>query len=360
MCLYSFIFIFKLYASELSDTFFIFLLNVFGMADIVLFLFAYFFVFAKSEKLYELCNGTVGNVCPLFGVNVSGLCVGYNDRTLTVTEKNYIVRLHNTLRNNITSGINKKLPKGSSMKKISWNSQLTEMARSWSTQCKSEVDPICKAENAVVGQNIAIKELLPDQSVNIKVLINQWIDEINFLNFEIINKFRKPTSEERDFTSATQMLWWNTSEIGCWRCSYNATNCSESEKVTCDDNKILLVLVCNYFPAGNKVGAAIYETDLNETVGLRFLKNVNMGEVTHYISATETSTYVKDGSKKPDYRTRTRMIDLWPSNVSSCSLVTKHFSVLTPLTLSFTFLVNLDIIYPMNSLYGYKSLFVKY
>ncbi|KAK8720786.1 hypothetical protein OTU49_013105, partial [Cherax quadricarinatus] len=143
---------------------------------------------------------------------------------VTLSEREEILRVHNTLRAKVANGMEETgdegpQPSGSDLRQLVWNEELAQVAQALASQCRRGHDGsnqrrICSRSYAV-GQNI----------------FRQW-----------------------SFNSES-VVWGTTHEIGCGAIYYPST----INGITFPHTKIY---VCNYGPAGNYVGSRVY------TIGL--------------------------------------------------------------------------------------------
>ena len=203
--------------------------------------------------------------------SVENVCEGHRvvHNYLRSEEKAKIVDTHNDLRNNLTLGFYKRIPKARFLKKLSWNENLAELAQNRSIECekyereKKKNDNYHLDKGDSIGENVAIVNDNDDNSVD--DLMKLWINGLNYLNYDLISRYRPPSIEnEYDFSTVVQTIWWNTSEIGCGRSKYNRSlECDDDDDDNddCLKNETVIKLICYYFPMGNKINESVYIID---------------------------------------------------------------------------------------------------
>ncbi|TSL61132.1 Peptidase inhibitor 16 [Bagarius yarrelli] len=141
---------------------------------------------------------------------------------LTAEQKTEILRLHNQYRSSVNPG-------ASNMKRMLWDNTLSQVAVRYATTCRWEHNPLIKG---ILGENLfmALGPLIIRQPLEL------WYNEFN--NYDFSNK---NCASGKQCGHYTQMVWANTSFIGC--ASYFCSNVSNF------DAQNATILVCNYFPA---------------------------------------------------------------------------------------------------------------
>lgn len=226
-----------------------------------LFLFLFSLHFESQGKISFWSDYTHNETCPYANLNISNSCIDYQESSLTNLEKDYLIDGHNNLRESLSSGANEKLPKAIDMKKISWNQDLAKIAQSWAKQCKSTKEPFLPRKNRAFGQNIAIGE----GNSKVEDLMKIWVDQLDHLSPEIVGSYAEPKEKSRNFESVTQMIWANTTQMGCGKSVYSLAKRSGKKSENKTGSKIV-ELVCSYFPAGNQLGRPVYTTRSTDSV----------------------------------------------------------------------------------------------
>ncbi|CAH0560169.1 unnamed protein product [Brassicogethes aeneus] len=182
---------------------------------------------------------------------------------LTDADRQYILDIHNYLRNKVALGYEKRnnQPPAANMNIMTYNMELEYIAQCWANACNG--NPLnhdqCRrtSEYSHVGQNLGfIYSSISEINIvkALKQLILIWYDEVALFKNEWIN-----STEDRNGIKVghyTQMLWADTIEIGCATTYYTTPSDKNLTNVDLWHN---LLLVCNYGPGGNYIGAPLYE-----------------------------------------------------------------------------------------------------
>ncbi|XP_045480847.1 venom allergen 5 2-like [Harmonia axyridis] len=187
--------------------------------------------------------------------------------------RQYILDLHNYFRNKVASGNETRndQPSAANMMVMKYNKELEYIAQCWANACNGNplIHDHCRRteEYEHVGQNLGfINSSFADFDLKrtIRTLVNLWYEEVEIFQNEWVNQ-----TEDRgpDIVVGhyTQMVWADTSEIGC-ATTYYTTNSS-------DTTWHHLLLVCNYGPGGNYLGLPVYEVGEPCSNCPRHLKN---------------------------------------------------------------------------------------
>jgi len=173
---------------------------------------------------------------------------------LSDAAKTVLVDTHNKLRSKIALGKEKGQPPAANMRKLVWNNELQAIAQRWADQCSFAHDDIRNMlDSTYVGQNLwmffGTKAKTAEEIPNLMAdAVNSWFDEVVEPGFnpKHINPFKF------DFGAGhyTQVVWADTSEVGCGFVQYQ------------DPGSIWFssMLVCNYATGGNFKGAPMYRT----------------------------------------------------------------------------------------------------
>ncbi|CAG9766666.1 unnamed protein product [Ceutorhynchus assimilis] len=179
---------------------------------------------------------------------------------LTDDDRQYILDIHNYLRNKVATGHEKRgpQPEASNMQTMSYNKELEFIAQCWANACNGNPlkhDRCRKTEShAHVGQNLGyINSTNPkiNKIKAIKDLILLWYDEVALFDRFWLNdtQNRGPKYVVGHYT---QLVWAETNEIGCAMSYYAETVQNEIWHQ--------VILVCNYGPGGNYLGQPVYQT----------------------------------------------------------------------------------------------------
>lgn len=195
------------------------------------------------------------DMCKYEGCPIQKPCfTDARQQPLTPAEQKLIVDMHNFLRSKIAKGKEKLLPKATNMMKLHWDEELETLAQCWANQCLFEHNTCRMTLNGeYYGQNLALsgtngplKYLTRAQKL--RDHINSWFSEIELFRKgpkidERIEKFGRLSGAGH----FTQLIWANTSRIGCGRVVYFAHGYNRTN------------FVCNYVPGGNVLTQSIYE-----------------------------------------------------------------------------------------------------
>lgn len=179
-------------------------------------------------------------------------CKNYRFLTLTPSDKDNIVNIHNHIRSRVANGEEMvrngiPLPTASNMMEMTWDDELAKIAQRWADQCRFQHDKCRNSERFHVGQNIA-RSTTRDKSYATS-FVYQFYKELQiFLPKTIFGKYNSPNRFSK-VGHYTQMIWATTKYIGCARISHRPAN----------KNRIYQYVVCNYGPAGNVHKRNIYE-----------------------------------------------------------------------------------------------------
>ncbi|XP_043468726.1 venom allergen 5-like [Leptopilina heterotoma] len=169
---------------------------------------------------------------------------------LTAEQRNKIVSEHNRYRQLVASGNEKRgsprgpQPKAKSMPNMVWDNEIANIAQTQANSCIYAHDSCRNVQRFQVGQNIAqwpVAKGRPPQKV--EALVKLWYDEVEKFNPAMVENF----VFEAKTGHYTQMLWAQTTRIGCGYVNY--------EK----NGQYNVYLVCNYGPSGNVRGGKVYE-----------------------------------------------------------------------------------------------------
>lgn len=166
---------------------------------------------------------------------------------LTEAEIQEVLKVHNDFRGQVANGQALGLPSATNMKSLSWNQDLAKVAQVWANQCLFDHDHagariVPGYDN--VGQNIYLQSISKKVTgMKITKAVTKWFDEINDFDPEQIDPF-KFTYNTGHFS---QLAWAETDQIGCGWSNWMQEGIWKR------------MLVCNYAPGGNMIGAPMYK-----------------------------------------------------------------------------------------------------
>ncbi|PNF25630.1 hypothetical protein B7P43_G03825 [Cryptotermes secundus] len=159
-----------------------------------------------------------------------------------------------------------------------WDDELAAVAQRWSNQCIFEHDSCRDVDRFVVGQNLfcwsskyrngklLTNETLESQRTAWTRAVTAWYDEVAKFDPRHI----KPFHFSPDTGHYTALLWADTHHVGCGFVSFLDPG---------QDGWYTKHFVCNYGPAGNRLGAALYQVGAAGTgrFGGTYRLEVNVG-----------------------------------------------------------------------------------
>jgi len=163
-------------------------------------------------------------------------------RTLSADGKDAVLERHNKLRSKVALGQEDNQPSAANMRKLSWSSELEEIAQSWADNCVFE-----HSTGTELGENLATRSSSQQQDrVGVEQAlvgsVQDWYDEVSQFNSYSINPFTFDSGAGH----YTQVVWAETDEVGCGMVYYR------------DGGWYSSLLVCNYRVAGNMQGSQMY------------------------------------------------------------------------------------------------------
>ncbi|XP_022916159.1 salivary antigen-5-like [Onthophagus taurus] len=192
----------------------------------------------------------------IFAVLIS-LALGINsfevyDSGVSVTEQETIVEAHNNYRLQIANGKVAGQPRGTNLKRMSWDDTLAVEAQKVADLGKFEhlIAPDDRFPYGYVGQNLYISMSTGNSAtINWSGGIKAWFDEHK--------DFVYGAQTQAGVTGHyTQVVWADTNLVGCGYVRFY-DNVTANIMPAYPYKKLY---VCNYGPAGNWVGENPYET----------------------------------------------------------------------------------------------------
>ncbi|XP_034237730.1 venom allergen 3-like isoform X1 [Thrips palmi] len=140
-------------------------------------------VAAAATDYCKLCPDHV--MCKYPSASPGKACKNYKKPTISASDKELIVRLHNEYRNKVALGQEKRgknnpQPSASNMRKISWDDEIATYAQRWADQCTFEHDTCHTTKDGTVsGQNLLLGGLAPNQTKpDWTAAVKIWYEEV--------------------------------------------------------------------------------------------------------------------------------------------------------------------------------------
>ncbi|XP_028144858.1 venom allergen 3-like isoform X2 [Diabrotica virgifera virgifera] len=185
-------------------------------------------------------------------------CLEYKKVSLSSDEKQYIVDLHNDIRNFVASGETKGklgvLPPAANMMPLEWDEELAIIAQRWVDQCiplnASRQHDLCRQTSRYkyVGQNVASSLVNKDEVTEFDIFILKWHQAAENVIPSDIKSFEGLYRGRKVIGHYSQMIWANSRAIGCGIAIYKAKLGDFYQEK----------FICNYGPGGNVAGQPIY------------------------------------------------------------------------------------------------------
>ncbi|KAG5888310.1 hypothetical protein JTB14_015818 [Gonioctena quinquepunctata] len=174
---------------------------------------------------------------------------------LTDGQRQMILDIHNSYRNKVASGQQKGLPSAANMKTMTYNRELEFITQCWVNEC--QVQPLrhdlCRrtTKHKYVGQNLGWVGVY-NRKLNLMGSINEtitdWFQEVIHVKPSTVRYFTPGTQDIGHFT---QMLWADTTEIGCAASKFTTVMKGKEWDV--------VLFGCDYGPGGNILRKSVYK-----------------------------------------------------------------------------------------------------
>ncbi|KAL5509026.1 hypothetical protein EMCRGX_G004307 [Ephydatia muelleri] len=136
----------------------------------------------------------------------------------------------------------KVVPLASNMKPMTWDSQLAAKAQDYAQKCNWGHNPDRTSPLGKTGENIYMTTGSPSDC---SVAVTSWNNEKDYYNYDT-----NVCQTGKVCGHYTQLVWASSNKVGC-----GAFRCP---KLTGSASTNALLVVCNYYPAGNMAGMKPY------------------------------------------------------------------------------------------------------
>jgi hypothetical protein len=191
-------------------------------------------------------------------------------KSLTDEEKQKIIDIHNTYRNQIatqTNTVGDKQPFAKNMIQMYWNDNIAYKAQEHANNCKFKhsTSQFRSQPTYKTGENIYIfgSSKKEGNKIDWQKCVDAWFNEIKDFKWpKSVDKFdsvpsQKPTGH------FTQVIWANSYEVGCGIAQFEEKGMYKT------------LHVCQYGPVGNVRGLPIYESSTKKENNCPFLTGTN-------------------------------------------------------------------------------------
>lgn len=205
------------------------------------------------------CNITCGNMkhaCCKFQKSQPGpRCKPpYEYHPMSDEDRELVLMMHNSIRNNIASGTDPFLPQPSSnMHVLTYDLELEFLASCWVTQCRKKQYGCLDSKKGQTAHHVwQDKERKAPGSTGKKLLtysLYNFYKQLELINMETVKSF-KSDNLPSPLLLLSQVIWANTQYVGCARVTFGS-----------DQRRYRAVnVVCVYYPKGNVDLQPIYKT----------------------------------------------------------------------------------------------------
>ncbi|KAH9377446.1 hypothetical protein HPB48_010040 [Haemaphysalis longicornis] len=167
-----------------------------------------------------------------------------------------ILKAHNDYRSQVANGQLQGYPPASDMFELVWDDEMAGVAQAWADQCiklgetldHDKVKDRFTTKFKTTGQNLAWDAFNEPLTPKWAARIKSWFDEYPEYDPLYIDRFEE-RGKLKKFGHFTQVVWAKSRAIGCGYAHYSVPGA---------ERRYEQVYVCNYGPAGNLLGRAIY------------------------------------------------------------------------------------------------------
>lgn len=213
--------------------------------------------FCNISCTEEQCNkpqcGLDHTVCVREPCGPNKYCGQFFKQSFDDPSKELVVHLHNEFRHKIATGQDQQggHEEASNMHVLSYSKELAFVAQCWANNCKSssKSHDTCRSTSKfrTVGQNIYHRSANKSEDdvldfQHLREALVYMYREIRYTTAPMIDSYTYTRKAER----FTQMIWARTTEVGCGRARFG-------------NDRVRMVLVCNYGVKGNVEGNTIYK-----------------------------------------------------------------------------------------------------
>ncbi|XP_077552833.1 venom allergen 5-like [Haemaphysalis longicornis] len=174
---------------------------------------------------------------------------------LTSDDKAKILKAHNDARLEVASNASGSLGPAADMRVLAWDDDLQKAAQSYAAQCGTSDTPQPPADRNTgsytdVGQSVDFTAAAAAVPFDGEALVKKWVA----FKIGLTSDKAKIASyvADKDTDKYAQMIWAATEKVGCGYLAFTLTPAGTNP------NKALFV--CNYAPAGAKVGQPVFTT----------------------------------------------------------------------------------------------------
>ncbi|XP_059046094.1 venom allergen 5.02-like [Achroia grisella] len=172
-------------------------------------------------------------------------------KNLTCKQIREIVDGHNLRRWALAKGEVSGQPAASSMNYMVWDDELAAKASKWASrnEFKHNPDSTIGTGRFETGENIYMFSTTGrNLKLNITDFLDSWFNEYKYYTYGSLSDADFETPDEKQIGHYTQMAWSNSTHVGCGVSQFAGGKWNSQ------------LIVCNYGPAGNVIGASPYKS----------------------------------------------------------------------------------------------------